>query len=205
MSSSFESGRENFQMRAEINCGDRIHSYVQNNRERICQAMLEPEFLDVIIDRYRLLLLILFLFHLLPLLIEFLPRFVAEDSMVSPSSRRTPPFSRTMLTHLALLKLPHRATLEQIVILLKFLFPALAQSGVMEAFRKEFLEVIAKSRELDAKVERNNITFSLREEHQEEVLTAIRQVALGELDTIGESLLHENFFDIILPIFQNND
>merc|ERR1719458_2146914 len=41
MSSGFESGRENFQMRAEINCGDRIHSYVQNNRERICQAMLE--------------------------------------------------------------------------------------------------------------------------------------------------------------------
>ena len=38
MSSGFESGRENFQMRAEINCGDRIHSYVQNNRERICQA-----------------------------------------------------------------------------------------------------------------------------------------------------------------------
>jgi len=29
MSSGFESGRENFQMRAEINCGDRIHSYVQ--------------------------------------------------------------------------------------------------------------------------------------------------------------------------------
>ena len=51
MSSSFESGRENFQMRAEINCGDRIHSYVQNNRERICGAMLEPEFLDVIIER----------------------------------------------------------------------------------------------------------------------------------------------------------
>ena len=129
MSSGFESGRENFQMRAEINCGDRIHSYVQNNRERICQAMLEPLFLDVIIDR-----------------------FVAEDSMVSPSSRRNPPFTSTMLTHLALLKLPQRATLEQIVILLKFLFPALAKTGVMEAYRKEFLEVIAKSSELDARV-----------------------------------------------------
>ena len=129
MSSGFESGRENFQMRAEINCGDRIHSYVQNNRERICQAMLEPLFLDVIIDR-----------------------FVAEERMVSPSSRRSPPFSSSMLTHLALLKLPQRATLEQIVILLKFLFPALAKTGVMEAYRREFLEVIAKSSELDARV-----------------------------------------------------
>jgi len=182
MSSGFESGRENFQMRAEINCGDRIHSYVQNNRERICQAMLEPLFLDVIIDR-----------------------FVAEDSMVSPSSRRNPPFTSTMLTHLALLKLPQRATLEQIVILLKFLFPALAKTGVMEAYRKEFLEVIAKSSELDARVEKNNITFSLREEHKESVLSAIKQVSLDNLDTIGEALLHENFFDIILPIFQNND
>ena len=57
-----------------------------------------------------------------------------------------------MLTHLALLKLPQRATLEQIVILLKFLFPALAKTGVMEAYRREFLEVIAKSSELDARV-----------------------------------------------------
>ena len=91
--------------------------------------MLEPLFLDVIIDR-----------------------FVAEDSMVSPSMRRSPPFSSSMLTHLALLKLPQRATLEQIVILLKFLFPALAKTGVMEAYRREFLEVIAKSSELDARV-----------------------------------------------------
>ena len=95
----------------------------------ICQAMLEPLFLDVIIDR-----------------------FVAEERMVSPSSRRSPPFSSSMLTHLALLKLPQRATLEQIVILLKFLFPALAKTGVMEAYRREFLEVIAKSSELDARV-----------------------------------------------------
>ena len=144
--------------------------------------MLEPIFLDVIIDR-----------------------FVAEDSMVSPSSRRTPPFSRPMLTHIILLKLPHRATLEQIAILLKFLFPALGQTGVMEAFRKEFLEVIAKSKEVDAKVEKNNITFCLREEYKDEVLSAIKQVALDNIDTIGEALLHENFFDIILPIFQNSD
>ena len=33
----------------------------------------------------------------------------------------------------------------------------------------------------------------------------ISQVSLDNLDTIGEALLHENFFDIILPIFQNND
>ena len=33
----------------------------------------------------------------------------------------------------------------------------------------------------------------------------IAQVSLDNLDTIGEALLHENFFDIILPIFQNND
>ena len=52
MSASFESGRENFQMKAEINCGDRIHTYVENNRKKICAAMLEPKFLDILIDRF---------------------------------------------------------------------------------------------------------------------------------------------------------
>ena len=52
MSGSFESRRENFQMKAEINCGDRIHTYVENNRKKICAAMLEPKFLDILIDRF---------------------------------------------------------------------------------------------------------------------------------------------------------
>ena len=180
MSSSFESGRENFQMKAEINCGDRIHTYVQNNREKICHSMLEPEFLDIIIDR-----------------------FVKENSMVSPNSRKLPPFDKKMLTHIALMKLYKRATLEQIVILLKFIFPALAQSGVMETYRKEFLEEIAKSKELDAKVEKNNITFVLKEDLKEEILDQIRACSLENLEVIGESLLNESFFDLILPIFQN--
>ena len=179
MSSSFESGKENFQMKAEINCGDRIHTYVQNNREKICHSMLEPEFLDIIIDR-----------------------FVKENSMTSPDSRKAPPFDKKMLTHIALMKLHKRATLEQIVILLKFVFPALAQSGVMEAYRKEFLEQIAKSKELDAKVDKSNITFTLKEE---EVLDQIRSCAVENLELIGESLLNESFFDLILPIFQNYD
>ena len=42
-------------------------------------------------------------------------------------------------------------------------------------------------------------TFEIVAEH------IINQVSLDNLDTIGEALLHENFFDIILPIFQNND
>ena len=70
MGSSFESGKENFQMKAEINCGDRIHSYVKNNRDRISRSMLEPEFLDIIIER-----------------------FVKEESAVAAESREMPPFS----------------------------------------------------------------------------------------------------------------
>ena len=66
--------------------------------------MLEPEFLDVIIDRWD---------HL-PVMFNVSLRFVKEDSMVSPSSRSSPPFSRSMLTHIALLKLHSRATLEQV-------------------------------------------------------------------------------------------
>jgi len=182
MSSSFESGRENFQMKAEINCGDRIHTYVQNNRDKICHSMLEPEFLDTIIDR-----------------------FVKENSMISPNNRKLPPFDKKMLTHIALMKLYKRATLEQIVILLKFIFPALAQSGVMETYRKEFLEEIAKGKELDAKVDKNNITFVLRDGVREEILDQIRACALENLEIIGESLLNESFFDLILPIFQNSE
>eukprot|EP00090_Calanus_glacialis_P007449 TRINITY_DN15878_c0_g1_i2.p1 TRINITY_DN15878_c0_g1~~TRINITY_DN15878_c0_g1_i2.p1 ORF type:complete len:603 (-),score=178.26 TRINITY_DN15878_c0_g1_i2:5-1813(-) len=182
MSSSFESGKENFQMKAEINCGDRIHTYVQNNRDKICHSMLEPEFLDIIIER-----------------------FVKENSMVSPNSRKIPPFDKKMLTHIALMKLHERATLEQIVILLKFVFPALAQSGVMEAYRKEFLEEIAKSKELDAKVDKSNITFTLKDNLREEVLDQVRTCSLENLELIGESLLNETFFDLILPIFQNSE
>lgn len=125
--------------------------------------------------------------------------------MVSSRDRRSPPFNQQMLTHLALLKLSHHATLEQIVMLLKFIFPALAETGVMESFRKEFLEVIAKSKELEARVEKDNITFRLREDHKEEVLESVKQFALNNLEAIGESLLHESFFDIILPIFQGNE
>ena len=182
MSSSFESGRENFQMKAEINCGDRIHTYVKNNREKICHSMLEPEFLDIIIER-----------------------FVNQKSMVSPKSRKPPPFDLKMLTHIALLKLHKRATLEQLVILLKFVFPALAKPGIMETYRKEFLEEIAKSKEIDAKVDNNNITFALKEDSKEEVLDQIRACSLQNLETVGKSLLNESLFDLVLPIFQNND
>ena len=182
MSSSFESGRENFKMKAEINCGDRIHSYVKNNREKICQSMLEPEFLDIIIDR-----------------------FVNQGSVASHSSRRHPPFDKKMLTHIALMKLHKRATLEQLVILLKFIFPALAKPGVMETYRKEFLEEIAKSKELDAKLDKNNITFALKEDSKEEVLDQIRACSLENLEKVGKSLLNESLFDLVLPIFQNND
>ena len=102
MGSSFESGKENFQMKAEINCGDRIHSFVKNNRDKISRSMLEPEFLDTIIER-----------------------FVKEDANLSPTSREPPPFSNQQLTYIALMKINQRATLEQIIILLKFIFPSL--------------------------------------------------------------------------------
>ena len=99
----FESGKENFQMRAEINCYERIHAYVRTNRDKISRSMLEPEFLDIIIER-----------------------FVKEESAVAAESREMPPFSNLFLAYIALMKIHKNATLEQIVILLKFLFPALS-------------------------------------------------------------------------------
>ena len=144
--------------------------------------MLEPEFLDIIIER-----------------------FVNQKSLVKPNTRQLPPFDNKMLTHIALLKLHKRATLEQIAIFLKFIFPALGKSGVMETFRKEFLEVIAKSKELDAKLDKNNITFALKEKFKEEVLDQIRSCSLENLEKVGKSLLNQTLFDIVLPIFCNND
>ena len=91
------------------------------------------------------------------------------------------------------------------MILLRFVFPALAQPGVMDSYRKEFLEEIAKSEELDAKVDKSNITFMLKEDSREHVLDNIRACSLENLELIGESLLNETFFDLILPIFGNND
>ena len=57
--------------------------------------MLEPEFLDVIIER-----------------------FVKEDSVVAPDCREMPPFSNQPLAFIALIKINKSATLEQIVLLL---------------------------------------------------------------------------------------
>ena len=181
MGSGFENGKENFQMKAEINCGDRIHDYVKNNRDRISRSMLEPEFLDTIIER-----------------------FVKDDSCLSPSSRKSPPFSFKQLTYIALMKMHKRATLEQIVILLKFIFPSLASSGVMEDFRKEFLESIAKSKEILAEVNKSNITFSLKEDLRPEILDELRGCSMDNLELVGAALLHEKFFDLILPIFQSD-
>ena len=67
------------------------------NRTRICRAMLEPEFLDTIIDR-----------------------FVREEAALGPDSRPLPPFDNRLLSYLALLKLGRGGTLEQITILLRF-------------------------------------------------------------------------------------
>ena len=92
-----------------------------------------------------------------------------------------------------------------ILIILRFVFPALAQPGLMDGYRKEFLEEIAKSAELDAKVDKSNITFMLKEDSREAVLDNIRACSLENLELIGESLLSEAFFDLILPIFANND
>ena len=101
-----DSGKENFQMTAEIAESDRILNYVKNNRDKISRSMLEPEFLNIIIER-----------------------FVKDDSAVLPSSRKPPPFSHKQLAYIALLKIHKSATLEQIVILLKFIFPSLARFG----------------------------------------------------------------------------
>ena len=101
-----DSGKENFQMTAEIAESDRILNYVKNNRDKISRSMLEPEFLNIIIER-----------------------FVKDDSAVLPSSRKPPPFSHKQLAYIALLKIHKTATLEQIVILLKFIFPSLARFG----------------------------------------------------------------------------
>jgi len=178
----FEKGKENFQMEAEINCGDRIHTYVQKNRDKICQSMLEPEFLDIIVER-----------------------FANENVIIRPKERKLPPFDNKMLTHIALLKTQRSTTLEQIVILLKFVFPALGKASVIDAFRKEFLEVVAKSSEINAKLEESNITFTLKEDETETVLEDIRNCTLGNLDIVGQSLLNDEFFDLILPIFQNSE
>ena len=127
MGAGFESGKENFQMKAEINCYERIHAYVRTNRDKISRlgenreypslnlyfrSMLEPEFLDTIIER-----------------------FVKEDSVVAPDCREMPPFSNQLLAFIALIKIHKSATLEQIVLLLKFLFPALSGLEDMKLFQ----------------------------------------------------------------------
>ena len=104
MGSGFESGKENFQMKVEVHSDERIHAFVRNNRDRISRSMLEPEFLDILVER-----------------------FLKEDTVVGPEWREEPPFSNQLLTYIALMKIHKKATLEQIVILLKFLFPALSR------------------------------------------------------------------------------
>ena len=74
----------------------------------------------------------------------------------------------------------------------------------MEDFRKEFLENIAKCEQLNAKVDKSNITFSVKEEFRPLILDVIRQTAMEQLETVGASLVNEKFFDITLPIFSSD-
>ena len=74
----------------------------------------------------------------------------------------------------------------------------------MEDFRKDFLEKIAKSQEIEAKVDKSNITFSLKMDLRPQILDELRRSSMDNLEKIGASLIHENFFDITLPIFQSD-
>ena len=75
----------------------------------------------------------------------------------------------------------------------------------MEIFRTEFLEVIAKTDQIKAEVDQSVVTFSLQEEHRAEILEQVRLCALENIDTVGRSLVNQNFFDLALPIFQTDE
>merc|ERR1719319_997083 len=155
MSVNFESGRENFQMKAEINCGDRIHTYVEGNKPRIHAAMLEPEFLSIIIDR-----------------------FVNDNTMIDPLSRSPPPFDSKMLSLLALTKINFPVCMEQVAILIKFLFPSMSLPGCMENWKKDFFDKVAKEKEVSVEVDKSSssadIHFVIKEEMKQEVEESIR-------------------------------
>ena len=74
----------------------------------------------------------------------------------------------------------------------------------MEIFRTEFLEEIAKTEQIKAEVEQSVITFSLQEEHRADILEQLRLCALENMDSVGRFLINQKFFDLALPIFQND-
>ena len=73
----------------------------------------------------------------------------------------------------------------------------------MEEFRKDFLENIAKSKEIRAEVEKSNITFSLNEEFRSDVVSDLKQFTMERIEDVGKSLIFDQYFDITLPIFLN--
>ena len=135
---------------------------------------------------------------------SLIDRFVREESNVTASDRKPPPFNNKQLALIALLKIYKKATLEQIVIFLKFTFPYLSTSGIMEEFKQDFLETTAKSKEIKAEVdEKSNLTFCLNEEFRSEVVNDLKKCSMEHIEDVGRSLINENYFDITLPIFQN--
>ena len=161
MSAHFESGEENFQMSAEITCGERILSYVKSNKTKISKTMMEPEFLDIIIER-----------------------FARESAMVSADQRAVPPFDNKLLTIIALIKLGKKTSLEQIMIFLKFIFPALRQSEIMEVFRREFSSEIVNCDWIEKESEQKQPTYGLQESSRDEALDEIRSCSLENLVAI---------------------
>ena len=78
-------------------------------------------------------------------------------------------------------------------------------SGVMEEFRQEFLESIAKSEDIEAKVDKSvNITYCLKEQKRSDILDDLRRSSMENLEAVGAALVNESFFDITLPIFQGD-
>ena len=75
----------------------------------------------------------------------------------------------------------------------------------MEEFRQEFLESIAKSEDIEAKVDKSiNITYCLKEQKRSDILDDLRRSSMENLEAVGAALVNESFFDITLSIFQGD-
>jgi len=129
---------------------------------------------------------------------DLISRFVSSENAAAEDWRH-PPFTRDMLVCLSLAKLDAPATLDQICLFLKFVFPALAGFGVIETFKEEFLGGAETAEYMRVQRSGYLTTYTLNQERKESIKEKLLNFTKDNYEEVQGSLLNPSYMEIVLP------
>jgi len=186
INSKEETGKENFRIKSSLveQLSVRIKSYVERSKALVKQAMLQPDFLDVIVERF------------------------VHGTKSNPACNFRPPYSCKMLSYLALISICPPCSIDQILIFINFLFPSL-QNDKATFKREDFENAIRNDDNMEEFFDPQNgqRMFLLKETSYPVVLGNVRQFfrATGNNIRLRKSIFKPEFVDLLLPNLISGD